>query len=361
MLEREILAERGFKRTPAMTRLTLKYLASRSRVFNGLFRTFVVRAGGAVQRLGARALRLVPAPGAWRAWGPLLLLKSPVPAAASSPLSSYLPKCRPNQALLLNPGKPNGKSVFYFPGCGSERLFSDIGLASIHNLLESGTRVVLPPPSLCCGFPQHANAQTQVHDRQVLADTILFSQIREMFGYLDFDGVAVSCGTCREALKAMGAEGIFQAPLVDVSKFALESGLPKPAAGNYLYHQPCHDSLDEQALPVMKAQAGWDLKAVPHCCSEAGTLALSRPDLSGKMLDRKAEALREALGAVPPAAGKNPVMLTNCPSCVQGLGRQEALGVGTKHMAVELAEKTGGMVWKKKLAKALAAAEVVNF
>ena len=361
VLEREILAERGFKRTPAVTRLTLKYLASRSRVFNALFRTLVVRAGGAAQRLGARALRLVPAPGAWRDWGPLRLLKSPVPAAAASPLSSYLPKCRPNQALLLNPERPNGKSVFYFPGCGSERLFSDIGLASIHNLLQSGTRVVLPPPALCCGFPQHANAQTQVHDRQVLADTILFSQIREMFGYLDFDGVAVSCGTCREALKSMGAEGIFQAPLVDVSKFALESGLPKPPAGNYLYHQPCHDSLDEKALPVMRAQAGWALRAVPHCCSEAGTLALSRPDLSGKMLDRKAEALGEALGAVLPAAGKDPVMLTNCPSCVQGLGRQERLGVRAKHMAVELAEKTGGRDWMKNLAGALAAAEVVNF
>jgi heterodisulfide reductase subunit C len=50
VLEREILASRGFKSTTAATRLTLKYLDSRSRLFNRIFRTVVVRLGGALQR-----------------------------------------------------------------------------------------------------------------------------------------------------------------------------------------------------------------------------------------------------------------------------------------------------------------------
>jgi hypothetical protein len=107
-------------------------------------------------------------------------------------------------------------------------MFSTSVWAALYILMKSGVRVVLPPASLCCGFPLHANAKVKVHDRIVLADTILFSQIREMFSYLDFDAVVVSCGTCREALLEMGADPIFQAPLYDVSRFALENGLPTP-------------------------------------------------------------------------------------------------------------------------------------
>ena len=50
-------------------------------------------------------------------------------------------------------------AVFYFPGCGSERLFSDVSLAAIAMLYEAGAQVVLPPGYLCCGYPQTAAGQ----------------------------------------------------------------------------------------------------------------------------------------------------------------------------------------------------------
>jgi FAD/FMN-containing dehydrogenase/Fe-S oxidoreductase len=353
VLEREILASRRYKHTAPLTGLTLRYLASRSRAFNALFRTVVLRVGGLAQRLGA--LLLAPLPRLTSQGGPLGLLKSPVPPVPAGTMGDLLPRCREDQALLLPPPRPNGRSVFYFPGCGSERLHSDVGLASLYILLKAGTRVVLPPPFLCCGFPLHVNARTADHDRKVLSDTILFSQIREMFSYLDFDAVAVSCGTCREALEGMDAPGIFKAPLADVSRFALENGLPRPPAGPYLYHKPCHDSLQDRAVEVL-GKSGLALETVPHCCSEAGTLSLSRPDITGKMLDRKAEALHSAV-----AAGRQGrTLLTNCPSCIQGLGRNEAIGYRTRHIAVELAERTGGREWKKELKGMLRKAEVVN-
>ena len=46
VIEREILAARGFKRMPLATRLTLRYLDTRSRLGNKLFRTGLVRIGG---------------------------------------------------------------------------------------------------------------------------------------------------------------------------------------------------------------------------------------------------------------------------------------------------------------------------
>ena len=49
------------------------------------------------------------------------------------------------------------EAVFYFPGCGSERLFSQVGLATQAMLWNVGVQTVLPPGYLCCGYPQRGN------------------------------------------------------------------------------------------------------------------------------------------------------------------------------------------------------------
>jgi Fe-S oxidoreductase len=234
-------------------------------------------------------------------------------------------------------------------------LHSEVGLAAIYLLLKTGCRVVLPPPLLCCGFPSGANAKTRMHDRKVLSDTIVFSQIRGMLSHLGFDAVAVSCGTCREALQTMGAHEIFDGPLVDVGELALAHGASSLAAERLLYHRPCHDSLDGRG-PSLLGQGGTVVEAVPHCCSEAGTLALSRPDIAHKMLVRKRAALVPVADAAKPAP-----LVTNCPSCLQGLARHELPGAEPVHLAVLLARASGGERWPEALAANLRRAEIVSF
>jgi D-lactate dehydrogenase (cytochrome) len=85
------------------------------------------------------------------------------------------------------------------------------------------------------------------------------------------------------------------------------------------------------------------VETVPHCCSEAGTLALSRPDITDSMLHRKREAFAEVI-----AQGEKATVLTNCPACVQGLGRCRDVGVTPMHIAVALAEKLSGPDWQKQ-------------
>ncbi len=357
ILERRILAARKYKHTALATRLSLRYLKSRSRVFNALFRRAVLGGGLGLQRLAARAIRLLPNPGDWKAFGPFSLLRSPMLPAGRGTLHSILPRLEAHQALIVDPPGEASPTVFYFPGCGSERLFSGVCKASLYLLLKAGVRVVLPPPFLCCGFPIHVNAQAAEHERKVLGDTIIFSQIREMMRHLSFDACVVSCGTCMEALKAMGTEGIFEAPLEDVSRYALARGLALEKGGHHLYHKPCHDSLGGAAVDFFKAKADLKLAAVPHCCSEAGTLSMSRPDIAFNMLDKKTRAVKEALQNGSPGG----LLLTNCPSCLQGLGRNAALGVKPRHLAVELARRAGGEHWEKELKEMLAHSEVVNF
>jgi len=54
-------------------------------------------------------------------------------------------------------------------------------------------------------------------------------------------------------------------------------------------------------------------------------------------------------------------MLTNCPSCVQGLGRNLDLGIEPQHIIVALAEKLSGTGWKAQLEISAQRATAVSF
>jgi FAD/FMN-containing dehydrogenase/Fe-S oxidoreductase len=370
VLERRILQSWGYKNTTLATRAGLGFLESRSPTYNKLFRSTVLRIGGAVQRAACELVApLQPADGRPGPY-PLQMLRSPLPVIPAQTLRDVIPACDPDQVLVFEPPPPDGASgssgasgdtartVFYFPGCGSERYQSHISMAALHVLVSLGTRVVLPPPYLCCGFPAHVNAKTEQHSRQVLRDTILFSQIREMFSYLEFDGCVVTCGTCREGLAEMEAGRLFGGRLVDVTAYAVERGLTLPgSAEGLLYHPPCHDSLEGMAEQLLVRLGGFgQVTAVPHCCSEAGTLALSRPDITDAMLHRKRAALAEHQGD-----RRQVTVLTNCPSCVNGLQRNRGRGVEPKHLAVAMAEKLSGGGWLDLFRAQAARAHAVHF
>jgi FAD/FMN-containing dehydrogenase/Fe-S oxidoreductase len=361
VLEREILAEFGFKHTAPATKLTLKYLDSQSPAFNAAFHVSVAQLGGMAQRVGSKIAKPLMSLPMASDFYPLQLLRTSIGPIPSKTLRDLLPRCEKDQALVFEPEqkKDDTRTVFYFPGCGSERLFSDVSMAAIHMLLESGTRVVLPPPFLCCGFPAHVNAQVAQHQRTILRDSIVFAQIREIFSHIDFDACVVSCGTCREGLGEMNTLSLFNR-IVDVSGYLAETGLKIEGVGeNALYHAPCHDSLDGKATQVLTQIGGFGtVSSVDHCCSEAGTMSLSRPDISDALRSRKRDALVEAIAEKMPAT--RPTILTNCPSCLQGLSRSRDLAQ-PKHITVALAEKHSGPEWQSRFAAQAKAATVISF
>ena len=161
ILEREILVARGTKQTALPTRLTLAYLDSTSRAFNAVFRLLVLRLGTAGAAAGrAHGARRSGRPG--KLAGPLAALAPALAGGARRPRSPCTARCpgvHRSQALVIEPEAAAERTVFYFPGCGSERLHSEVGKASIYLLLRAGCRVVLPPPLLCCGFPERGQRQ----------------------------------------------------------------------------------------------------------------------------------------------------------------------------------------------------------
>lgn len=245
--------------------------------------------------------------------------------------------------------------MFYYPGCGSERLHADIALASIYLLLKTGANVLLPPKHLCCGFPARANAKADLGRRQTLRNTIVFNQIRTMLGHLAFDACLVSCGTCREALWEADIPRIFDAPLTDIAGYVLARGIDARLPGRWAYHAPCHDSLDGRGAGILEKIAPEGVTSLPHCCSEAGTLALSRPDIAAAMLARK----KSAVQVIKSHSGEPFRVVTNCPACLNGLGRQGDLRPA--HLAVALADSLDIRGWRAEAAGRLASAERIRF
>jgi len=250
------------------------------------------------------------------------------------------------------------EAVFYFPGCGSERLFSQVGLATQAMLWHAGVQTVLPPGYLCCGYPQRGSGQYDKADKIITDNRVLFHRVANTLNYLDIKTVVVSCGTCYDQLQGYQFDRIFPGcRIVDIHEFLLEKGLTLDAgerAGGYLYHDPCHSPMKQQdPMKTVKALVGDNVRKSERCCGESGTLGVTRPDISTQVRFRKEEELRNdeaALRATGGVPAKGPVkILTSCPSCLQGLSRYTGdLANGlleADYIVVEMARRILGADW----------------
>ncbi|MFM8899719.1 MAG: DUF3683 domain-containing protein [Burkholderiales bacterium] len=266
--------------------------------------------------------------------------------------ANYVPIIRNPQATTSDT-----EAVFYFPGCGSERLFSQVGLATQAMLWHAGVQTVLPPGYLCCGYPQRGSGQFDKADKIITDNRVLFHRVANTLNYLDIKTVVVSCGTCYDQLQGYQFEKIFPGcRIVDIHEYLLEKGITLGAAqgAGYLYHDPCHSPMKQQApMKTVTALMGDRVVESKRCCGESGGLATSRPDVSTQIRFRKEEEIRKgeaqlrATGAVN--ADQNVKILTSCPSCLMGLSRyQEDLKTGlleADYIVVEMAKQILGEEW----------------
>ncbi len=241
--------------------------------------------------------------------------------------------------IIRDPAATNADSeaVFYFPGCGSERLFSQVGLATQAMLWHAGVQTVLPPGYLCCGYPQRGSGQFDKAEKMITDNRVLFHRVANTLNYLDIKTVVVSCGTCYDQLATYQFDKIFPGSrMIDIHEYLLEKGitLEGAGAGGYLFHEPCHNPMKLQdSMKTVKALVGENVIEAKRCCGESGTLGVTRPDIATQVRFRKEEelraneaALRELLNGTEAGAGavaaQGPVkILTSCPSCLQGLSR----------------------------------------
>jgi FAD/FMN-containing dehydrogenase/Fe-S oxidoreductase len=260
--------------------------------------------------------------------------------------------------IIRNPKATTAESeaVFYFPGCGSERLFSQVGLATQAMLWHAGVQTVLPPGYLCCGYPQRGAGQFDKAEKMITDNRVLFHRVANTLNYLDIKTVVVSCGTCYDQLQGYEFGQIFPGSrIIDIHEYLLEKNIRLPQGqGGFMYHEPCHNPMKLQdSLRTVKALVGDNVRKSERCCGESGTFGVSRPDIATQVRFRKEEELRKdeaalrASGAV--GAKDNIKILTSCPSCLQGLTRygndlQNGL-LEADYIVVEMANQILGQNW----------------
>ncbi|GAB4554122.1 MAG: FAD/FMN-binding oxidoreductase [Rhizobacter sp.] len=259
--------------------------------------------------------------------------------------------------IIRNPKSTTAdtEAVFYFPGCGSERLFSQVGLATQAMLWHAGVQTVLPPGYLCCGYPQKGSGQFDKAEKIITDNRVLFHRVANTLNYLDIKTVVVSCGTCYDQLQGYQFDKIFPGSrIIDIHEYLLEKNITLPGAGGYLYHDPCHSPMKlQEPMKTVKALLGDNVLKSERCCGESGTLGVTRPDIATQVRFRKEEELRKdeaklrAMGAVDAKADVK--ILTSCPSCLQGLTRYgNDLNNGlleADYIVVEMANQILGPDW----------------
>ena len=356
------------KKTPNLgTKLAMTYLNMRDPSSIRLYKKMVIEWGNKAQNwahnfaktaLVTRAQTTQPQPTIGRA-----PVREQVIHFINKPMPGNLPKKTARALLDIEDPKyvpiirdaqrtsSDTEAVFYFPGCGSERLFSQVGLATQAMLYHTGVQTVLPPGYLCCGYPQAATGNNDKADQITTDNRVLFHRVANTLNYLDIKTVIVSCGTCMDQLEKYQFEKIFpNARLLDIHEYLLEKGVKLEGVDGvrYVYHDPCHSPMKtHNPLKVVNELMATEVPLADRCCGESGTFAISRPDIATQVRFRKEQELRANADAARADGFSGEVkVLTSCPACMQGLSRyRNDIDADPDYIVVEMAKHLLGENW----------------
>ncbi|WP_435102398.1 DUF3683 domain-containing protein [Arhodomonas sp. AD133] len=380
---RGILKKKGHRRTSPQTKASMAFLNVKDAQTINVMRKGMIEWGYGAQRLGFNMAKKVGLAGSGGKRPDAQPKKRPrhtrdlsnVPAQVVHFVKKPMPGNLPSKTtramlgleddkvvpIIRNPEKVTDDSdaVFYFPGCGSERLFSQIGLATMAMLYEAGAQTVLPPGYLCCGYPQTSNGDIDKGQQITNENRVLFHRVANTLNYMDIKTVIVSCGTCMDQLLKYEFEQIFPGcRLLDIHEYLLEKGYKLDGVDGvqYMYHDPCHTPMKtHDAQKTASTLMGKEVPLNDRCCGEAGTFAVSRPDIASQVRFRKEEEYNKGLEELTgqPTAEKGKVkMLTSCPACLQGLSRYEDdTGVEADYIVIEMANHLLGDGWQEGFIK----------
>jgi FAD/FMN-containing dehydrogenase/Fe-S oxidoreductase len=364
---RNFLRKQGKKKFNPVTAMSMLFLNATDPTTIKLVRKVMIEWGYKAQRIGyqfAKRFGLLKGqikhPSATVGGAPL---KSQVIHFINKPMPGNLPK-KTSRALLdiednsvvpiiRDPHKTgeDSEAVFYFPGCGSERLFGQVGLATQAMLYETGAITVLPPGYLCCGYPQNASGQADKANQITTDNRVLFHRVANTLNYLDIKTVIVSCGTCMDQLLKYQFDKIFPGcRLLDIHEYLLEKNVKLQGVEGvrYMYHDPCHSPMKTyQPLKVVNELMGTDVPLNERCCGESGTFGVTLPQIATQVRFRKEEEMRKGADAMRADGFQGEVkILTSCPSCQQGLSRyNDDSGTTTDYIVVEMAKHLLGENW----------------
>ena len=189
-------------------------------------------------------------------------------------------------------------TVAVLSGCVQDRWFHEVNRATIRVLARNGWRVLVPREQRCCGALGAHNGRLDMARRLARRNAAAFAGV---------DHVLVNAAGCSAHMKDYGEleEGT-SLPVRDLMEFLAEEGLTEAPTepltdGTIAYHDACHalraQHIREQPRAVLRRIPGVQIVEIrdgDRCCGAAGLYNVMEPETSGRLMQEKAEALRDS-------------------------------------------------------------------
>lgn len=224
---------------------------------------------------------------------------------------SLIPRGRRPSGRLPRVTEPEGEirgTVALLSGCVQDLWFRRVNVATIRVLAGNGWRVIVPRSQTCCGALAAHNGRLDTARRLARKNGAAFAGI---------DHVVVNAAGCGAHMAAYGdlvdGAGL---PVRDVMAFLHEEGLrvdpgSLPARTVVAYHDACHalraQGIHRQPRELLGAIGNLQLVEIPNgdrCCGAAGIYNVTEPEMSGRLMREKAEAVASTGASV--VASANP-------------------------------------------------------
>ncbi len=234
---------------------------------------------------------------------------------AEKPLHKIVPS-------LDTPAGASGLKVAFFPGCVVDKIYPEVGEATLKVLAHHGVGVYMPKGQACCGIPAISSGETDAFESMVKTNI-------ELFRKQEVDYFLTPCATCTSTIKKLWPtfyknqmDAITLQKIVDktmdISAFLVDvlKVSPMETAGEktVTYHDPCHlrNSLGVTAQPrtLIKATPGTQLVEMANaasCCGCGGSFNIKFYELSQEIGNKKAQAAIDS---------KADTVATGCPACM---------------------------------------------
>ncbi len=211
------------------------------------------------------------------------------------------------------------RRVGYFLGCAQDVMFVSASRATVQVLARNGCEVYTPQVT-CCGMPHLGYGEVEVARELAHRNIVAFEQA-------DVEAVVTDCASCgatlREYAELLSGDPewgdraqAFAQKVYDISAYLVKIDIEPPRGRldiRVTYHDPCHlaraQKVVQEPRQLLRMIPGLELVEMAEadwCCGNAGSHALTDPQGSGEILDRKM-AHAAATGAQVVASG--------CPGC----------------------------------------------
>ena len=246
---------------------------------------------------------------------------------------------------------PRRGRVGFFLGCAQNLAFPDAARATVALLNLAGYDVLTPRATVCCGMPAFAYGELDVAAALARRNLAAFAEA-------DVDLLVTDCASCGSFLKEYGQLLADDADCADAAAHLAErtrdisevlaAASPEAERSDLgelrvTYHDPCHlghaQGVKRQPRDLLRGIPGLELVEMNTpgaCCGSAGSYALTHPDVSLAILERRIAEAKETQAAI---------LATGCPACRLQLEfglRRAGLAVEVRH-TVELVAASYGL------------------